>query len=65
MVCKENRNNTDNVVYNKVTNFGTKRNVEDIQKLLKYISVAIDKIQEKNCTHFGSTGKRPYGRKTG
>ena len=35
---------------NKVTNFGNKKNVEDLLKHFKALSLAVDKIQEKNCT---------------
>ena len=48
LICKENHNNIDNVVQDKVTNFGIKQNVEDLLKLLKALSVAVDKIQENN-----------------
>ena len=48
-----------------MTYFRIKQDAEDIQKPLKHISAAVDKIQEKNCTHLGSTVKRPYVRKTG
>ena len=67
-ICEENLNNIDSVKYNKVTNVGIKQNAED---LLKPLSVAVDKIQEKklynitSCSYLGRTGKRPYGRKTG
>ena len=37
-------------MYNNVTNFGIKRNAEDLLKRLKPFSVAVDKIQEKNYT---------------
>ena len=31
-------------------NFGIKQNVEDILNHLKALSIAVDKIQKKNCT---------------
>lgn len=49
-VCEENRCNIDSIVYNKVTNFGIKRNAEDLLKRLKPISIALDKMQQKDCT---------------
>ena len=33
-----------------MTNFGIKWNVEDVLKHLKALSIAVDKIQKKNCT---------------
>ena len=49
IICEENRNNTDNVVYNKMINFWIKWSVEDLLKHLKALSLATDKIQEKSC----------------
>lgn len=49
-VCEENRSDIDSIVYNKVTNFGIKRNAEDLLKRLKPISIALDKMQQKDCT---------------
>ena len=40
--CDENRNNIDSAAYNKVTNFGIKRNAEDLLKRLKPFSEAVD-----------------------
>ena len=31
-ICEENLNNIDSVIYNEVTNFGIKRNAEDLLK---------------------------------
>ena len=33
-----------------MTNFGIKRNAEDLLKHLKPLSVTVDKVQDKNCT---------------
>ena len=49
-ICEENLNNIDSVENNTVKNFGIKQNAEDLLKCLKPLSVAVDKIQEKNCT---------------
>lgn len=49
-ICEENRNEIDGIVYNKVTNFGIKRNAEDLLKRLKPIAIALDKMQQKDCS---------------
>lgn len=47
-ICDENKKLIDSVVYNKVYNIELKRSAEEFLKLLKPISIALDKMQKMN-----------------